>query len=117
MPHPVPAGKVGTKYGVVDFLKGEMTGANTKTIGAVKLSGEKPTELTFADLSDWVIWQFPRLRGEWLCGAAHPAEPDFGWIPARIQPDQERVVLFAHLASPLSTPEEAAEWIADLSES
>lgn len=93
-----------------------MTAAKTKTIGSIRVNGEKPTELTFDDLSDWVLWQFPRLRGGWLCGAAHPAEAEFGWIPARIQPKQQRVLLYAHGTAPLSTPEEAAEWIANVKE-
>lgn len=93
-----------------------MTREENRTIGSVKLNGEKPTELTFADLSDWVLWQFPRLRGGWLCGAAHPSEPEFGWIPARIQPKQQRVLLFAHGTEPLATPEEAADWIANFKE-
>lgn len=93
-----------------------MTREENRTIGSVKLNSEKPTELTFADLSDWVLWQFPRLRGGWLCGAAHPSEPEFGWIPARIQPKQQRVLLFAHGTEPLATPEEAADWIANFKE-
>lgn len=90
---------------------------NTRTIGALEIHREQPTELTFDDLNDWVLWQFPRLDGGWLCGAAHPAEPEFGWIPARIQPHQQRVRLYAHGTPPLTTPEEAAAWIANFQDS
>jgi hypothetical protein len=78
----------------------------------VELHNDKPTELRFDDLGEWVLWQFPRLRGGWLCGAAHPADPEFGWIPARIQPHRRRVLLYANGVAPLTTPEEAAEWAA-----
>lgn len=83
-------------------------------IGEINVHHDQPTEVTFDDLGSWVLWQFPRLRGGWLCGAAQPADPNFGeWIPARIQPHQQRVFLYAHCALTLSTPEEAAEWIAN----
>lgn len=83
-----------------------------KVFGAVELQLEEPTDLEFSDLIDWVLWQYPRLRGGWLCAAAHPPEPKYGWIPARIQPQKQRVLLYAHCAEPLATPEAAADWIA-----
>ncbi|HZD11683.1 MAG TPA: hypothetical protein VE553_10105 [Candidatus Binatia bacterium] len=88
--------------------------SKTRSFGSLELEVEQPTELSFADLEEWVLWQFPRAHGGWLCGAAHPAEPAFGWIPARIQPHKKRVILYAHRAEPLGTPEEAADWIASL---
>lgn len=90
--------------------------ANTRLIGALEVELEEPTECAFTDLADWVLWQFPKLRGGWLCGAAHPPHPGYGWIPARIQPKKERVLLFAHAVEPLATPEEAADWIFLLAE-
>jgi hypothetical protein len=85
-----------------------------KTIGEIRVYGEQATELAFDDLHDWVLWQFPRLRGGWLCGSAQPADPDYDdWIPARIQPHQQRIFLYAHCAPSLATPEEAAEWMAN----
>jgi hypothetical protein len=87
---------------------------NSKTVDKISVYRERATELAFDELSNWVLWQFPRLRGGWLCGAAQPADPDFGnWIPARIQPHQRRVFLYAHCAPPLTTPEDAAEWMAN----
>lgn len=82
-------------------------------IGSLELQREGPTECTFADLHDWVLWQFPLLKGGWLSGAAHPAQPAHGWIPARIQPLKKRVLLYAHCGEPLASPEEAARWIVE----
>ena len=85
----------------------------TERMGSVEVHQEQPTQVTFSDLSDWVLWQFPRSQDGWLDGAAHPPMAQYGWIPARIQPRNEQVILYAHCCSPLSTPEEAAEWIAN----
>lgn len=82
-------------------------------LGSIKMQLEQPTNVTFAELSDWVLWQYPRFRGSWLCGAAHPPEPGYGWIPARIQPQKRRVTLYGDCCQPLKTPEDAAEWVAD----
>lgn len=83
-----------------------------KMVGAIELQLEEPTDLSLADLGDWVLWQYPRSVQGWLCAAAHPPEPQFGWIPARVQPKKKRVLLYAHRAAPLTTPEAAADWIA-----
>ncbi len=83
-----------------------------KIVGAIELRLEEPTDLSLSDLGEWVLWQYPRFHRGWLCAAAHPPEPQFGWIPARVQPKKERVLLYAHCTDPLTTPEAAAEWIA-----
>lgn len=84
-----------------------------KMVGSIELRLEAPTDLTFSDLADWVLWQYPRLHRGWLCAAAHPPQPQYGWIPARIQPQKQRVLLYAQCAEPLATPEAAADWIAE----
>lgn len=84
----------------------------TRTIGSVELNLEGPTELSMPDLHSWVLWQYPKLKGGWLIGAAHPPEPAFGWYPARIQPQKQRIQLFANVTDPFSSPEEAAQWMA-----
>lgn len=86
----------------------------TVVLGSLQVSLEEATEFSLDDLRAWVVWQFPRLRGGWLCGAAHPSEPGYGWIPARIQPQRRRVLLYAHCSQPHATPEEACEWAANL---
>lgn len=87
---------------------------NTAAIGAVKVHLDAPTELTFSDLHDWVLWQFPLQRGGWLDAAAHPADPEYGWIPARVQPLKQLVLLYANCPEQYSSPEEAARRIAEL---
>ena len=87
--------------------------SNTILIGSVELLPDGPTELSFSDLKDWVIWQFPSPHGGWLDAAAHPARTGYGWIPARVQPLKRRVLLYATLPGPLNSPEEAAKWIAN----
>ena len=83
----------------------------SRTVGSVELNLKEPTELTFPDLHDWVLWQFPTLQGGWLLGAVHPPDPQFGWFPARIQPKKQRIQLFANGVDPFPSPEEAAQWL------
>ena len=87
--------------------------SKTIRVGSLEIDLEQPTQLTFADLDDWVLWQFPGTRGHWLTGAAHPPIAQYGWIPARLEPVKGHVILYAHCCPPLKTPEEAAEWMAD----
>ena len=77
------------------------------------LDTDQPTEVQFGDLQEWVIWQFPRLKRGWLCGAVHPPLAECGWFPASIQPNQQRLLIHAHRVDPFVTPEEAAEWLAE----
>jgi hypothetical protein len=88
--------------------------AKTVNFGSVELSPDTPTELTFAQLSDWVIWQFPRTKSEWMCGAVHPPQPEYGWLPALINPYEKRLSVYGHQSKLFETPEEAAEWIASV---
>lgn len=86
--------------------------SKTILIGLVEVQRDAPTELSFSDLPDWVIWQFPSPHSGWLDAAAHPSIAGHGWIPARVQPLKQRVLLYANLGEPLRSPEEAAKRMA-----
>lgn len=79
------------------------------TIDKIEFSQEAPTELSFQELYDWVIWQFPRLHGKALHGAVHPPVARHGWLPAIIEPQKKRVSVYAHLEARYATPEAAAD--------
>lgn len=84
-----------------------------RVFGAVELNADQPTELTFAELREWVIWQFPRQKeARSLCGAVHPPHAEYGWLPALIAPRRNRLEIQGHVEEPFSTPEAAAEWMA-----
>jgi hypothetical protein len=74
------------------------------------LPADGPVDLSFADASSWVIWQFPRRRKGWWCGAAHPPLRAFGWLPILIHPSDEKIRV--HPSAVFATPEAAANWIA-----
>lgn len=78
----------------------------------VLLQTDEPTAVRFDDVSDWVIWQFPRPQGRWLCGAAHPPLPSFGWVPVLIRPEEKKLRIFANAGHVFETPEAAADWLA-----
>jgi hypothetical protein len=82
-----------------------------KRIASIEMAGDGPTELSFAKLKNWVIWQFPGGKQEWLSGAVHPPTPKHGWIPATIHLKKKRLNVFAHCTKTFSTPEAAAEWL------
>ena len=82
-----------------------------KQTDAIEFDQNQPTTLTFKQLYQWVIWQFPHPVENGLTGAVHPPEPDTNWVPAVIFPKQKRVRVYAHLDSSHATPEEAAECI------
>ena len=77
----------------------------------ISLHSEQPTPLTFDELYDWVIWQFPQQKKESLSGAVHPPLSEAGWYPALIYPKEKRVQVYAHLNTLYKTPEEAAKRI------
>ncbi|MFW5942309.1 MAG: hypothetical protein ACOC9C_02505 [Chloroflexota bacterium] len=82
-----------------------------KNLGSVELSADGPTDLTFDELGDWVIWQFPKLKGKWICGAVHPPQAEYGWLPAAIQPLKRCLRIHANDVTPFASPEEAARWL------
>jgi hypothetical protein len=77
----------------------------------ITLAPDRPTDLSFAELYRWVLWQFPRHKGDGLGGAVHPPAAETGWYPAVIQPDSQRVLVYAHLEQCFDSPEAAAEWL------
>ncbi|MCA9937001.1 MAG: hypothetical protein KC418_00030 [Anaerolineales bacterium] len=85
-----------------------------KTVEGLSLRARGPTQLSFAQLFAWVIWQFPRAKQNGMCGAVRPPNPDYGWFPALIQSDEEIAAVYAHLEQTFSTPEAAADWLATL---
>jgi hypothetical protein len=82
-----------------------------KSVDTVTLGDDRPTELTFADLYRWVIWQFPRYKGDRFCGAAHPPAAETGWYPAVILAKQQCVLVHAHLGQTFDSPEAAMAWL------
>lgn len=77
----------------------------------ITLCVDRPTELTFDDLYRWIIWQFPRQKGGWFCGAVHPPAAEMGWYPAVILAQQSCVLVYGHLAQTFDSPEAALEWL------
>ena len=70
---------------------------------------DEPTALRFADVYLWVLWQFPRLNGNWLCGAIRPPVAGHAWIPTLIRPTTKQLLVFANLDEMYPTPEAAAD--------
>lgn len=83
----------------------------TFLVGGVSLATHQPTNLTFAQLDSWIIWQFPRRCEDWLCGAVHPPIAEHGWYPAAIYPQDAGVQVHAHAPERFPTPEAAARWL------
>jgi hypothetical protein len=83
----------------------------TPSIDNVTLYPDRPTELTFAELYRWVIWQFPRHKGGRFCGAVHPPLAKSGWYPASILVPQQCILVHAHLGQTFDSPETALAWL------
>lgn len=83
----------------------------TTVVAGVSLANDQPTQLSFADLATWVIWQFPgrRQSQSGLCGAVHPSLAKHGWYPALIFPKEKYALVYGHLGARHATPEEASE--------
>ncbi len=86
------------------------------SIANLSFNAAQPTVIAANQLTSWVIWQFPRRKGNHLCGAVHSPQKDFGWLPALIEKDGANLHIFAHLTDTFSTPEVAADWLATLDE-
>jgi hypothetical protein len=84
----------------------------TKTVAAITLQCDQPTELSFKELRRWVIWQFPIPRGGGLCGAVRPPIANYGWLPAVIRGKKQQVLVHGHLDKTFNTPQAAADWLA-----
>ena len=79
-------------------------------IAGVKLRSDRPTTLSYHQLYQWVIWQFPRPSRKGFCGAVRPPIAEHEWIPAVILADKERVRVYAHLDQTFPSPETAVEY-------
>jgi hypothetical protein len=81
-------------------------------VASVAIRTDRPTQLSFSQLYNWVIWQFPRLKGAGLCGAVRPPIANHGWYPALIRQQDKRVIVHGHLDREFTTPSDAADWLA-----
>ena len=88
-----------------------MSKQNTTLVYNLELNSDQPTSLTFAQLYEWVIWQFPQQHADGLSGAVRPPLPEANWYPALIYPKEKRAQVYTHLDTSYGTPEEAAERI------
>jgi hypothetical protein len=81
----------------------------TMVVAGLPLANDQPTQLSFADLATWVIWQFPARRQGGLCGAVRPSLAGHGWYPALIFPKEKYALVYGHLGKHHPTPEEASD--------
>jgi hypothetical protein len=81
-----------------------------RIVAGIELHPDRPTTLTYHQLFQWVIWQFPIRRQKGFCGAVRPPEAEQEWIPAIIQSDNKRVQVYAHVGETFPTPETAVEY-------
>lgn len=82
-------------------------------VAGLKLRIDRPTTVSFTDLRNWVIWQFPQREKKGYRGAVRPALADQMWLPAIIQDDRERVRIYAHVQEKFSSPETAVAYFAE----
>jgi hypothetical protein len=85
--------------------------AAVRHVAALKIRTDRPTEFGFKDLYTWVIWQFPRPKGNGLCGAVRPPIANHVWFPAQIKLRDKRIVIHGHIDLEFDTPHAAAEWL------
>ena len=88
-----------------------MNEQETTGVHNIKLNINQPTDLSFNQLYDWVIWQFPTQTEDGLSGAVRPPIVDATWYPALIQPKEKRVQIYGHLNTLFNTPEKAAKQV------
>ena len=84
----------------------------TREVSGLVIQDDKPTRVSLSQLRSWVVWQFPRRKGEKLCGAVHPGGNERGWYPALIDGQRDRAEVYGHLDQRFETPEAAADWLA-----
>lgn len=85
--------------------------AEARPLETDDLLADRPTGASFEKLQRWIIWQFPRQKGDGLCAAVHPPTAEYGWLPAVVALDKTAVWIHAHAAGPFPTPEAAADWM------
>lgn len=88
-----------------------------RKVAKVTLRTDGPTEVTFDDLHQWVIWQFPRKKDRGLCGAVHAPIAEQTWYPAVIGYLDRKILIHGHLDQLFSSPDEAADWLATSADS
>jgi hypothetical protein len=79
-------------------------------VAGIKLRSDRPTLISCHQLYQWVIWQFPRANKKYFCGAVRPPGATYGWIPAKIRADKEKIRIYAHLGETFPSPETAVEY-------
>lgn len=89
---------------------------NEKASAPPVLQTDTPTLLTFGQMAEWIIWQFPRSKGErWYAAVYSPFAPG-KWMPALLHPKEKTAELYAHIPQTFSTPEAAADWLINFQE-
>ena len=91
--------------------------ATETTIAGIRLRMDRPTTASFADLGDWVLWQFPQRERKGNRGAVRPALADHHWLPAIIQADRGRVQIYGHINASYPSPETAVTYFTDAQKS
>ncbi|HET6446551.1 MAG TPA: hypothetical protein VFI27_18425 [candidate division Zixibacteria bacterium] len=82
-----------------------------RSIANIIINEDRPTDLCFDDIYTWVIWQFPRKRGKWLCGAIRPPIASHSWLPALIKPAENIVQVHGYAERDFDSPQEALDWL------
>jgi phosphoglycolate phosphatase-like HAD superfamily hydrolase len=72
------------------------------------------TTVSRAQLFNWVVWQFPRLKRGEYCAAVRAPHGDRGWLPALIAADEDHVRVYAGLKTDFPTPEAAVNYLDQL---
>ena len=93
-----------------------MSAAET-TIGGIRLRADRPTTASFADLGEWVLWQFPQRERKGYRGAVRPALAGQQWLPAIIQADRGRVQIYGHIDASYPSPETAVTYFTEVPKS
>lgn len=81
----------------------------TKAALGITFSEDGPTRLTMHQLRHWVIWQFPRPKGQGMSGAVRPSIAGHGWYPAIVDAQKKRVWVYGNVAAPYDSPEKAVK--------
>ena len=76
----------------------------------IKLNSSKPTTVNQKQLTNWVVWQYPKKIAGGYCGAVHPPTAASGWLPAVIYRNKKEVQVHGHVTEPFDSPESAADY-------
>lgn len=82
---------------------------NEDLVAGVRLRRDAPTNLSFAEIFTWIIWQFPRKKGGGLLGAVRAPHSERGWMPAIVHAAEKRAEIHAHVTEVFESPEAAVE--------